>query len=157
MRKYITFLFVVLCAAGLFAGDIATSSTSADYGGKIVTFTVAGLDSAENDTSGYFQFHQYDHVSWTTYPFRYQVSSSSTPANGTLKTTYYIQGSLDGTTWTAVDTIANVATYGVAGGTINFNNLKFQYYRLYADDVRSTVKKDTVQNATLKFWAYQEN
>lgn len=157
MRRLYTFLFVLLFALGLFAGDIATSSTAADYGGKIVTLTVAGLDSAENDTSGYFQFHQYDHVSWTTYPFRYQISSSSTPVNATLKTTYYVQGTLDGTTWTAVDTIANVATYGVASGTINFNNLKFQYYRLYADDVRTTTCADTVQNATLKFWAYQEN
>lgn len=156
MRKLITFLFVVLFAVGLFAGDIATSSAAADYGGKIVTFTVAGLDSAENDTSAYFQFHQYDHVSWVTFPFRYQINSSSTPVNATLKTTYYIQGSIDGTTWTAVDTIANVATYGAASGTINFNNLKFPYYRMYADDVRSTVKKDTVQNATVRFWAYQE-
>jgi hypothetical protein len=156
MRKFITFLFVVLFAVGVFAGDIATSSTAADYGGKIINFTVADLDSAENDTSAYFQFQQYDHVSWTTYPFRYQIDASSDPNSGTLKMTFYIQGSLDGTNWAAVDTIANVATYGVSSGTINFNNLKYQYYRMYVDDVRSTTCADTVQDAAVKIWAYQE-
>lgn len=156
--RHLSILFMVLCfAVGLMAGDISTSSTAADYGGKIVNFTVTDLDSAENDTSSYFQFHQYDHVSWTTYPFRYQVSASSDPDNGTLKMTFYVQGSLDATNWTAVDTIADVSTYGLTSGTIDFNNLKFKYYRMYVDDVRTTTCADTVQDAAVKIWAYQEN
>lgn len=83
-------------------------------------------------------------------PFRYQLNCAS--VGGSVKLTIYIDGSLDGTNWHRVDTLAtNYATETPSTGTVNLNNGKFHYYRIYILGV-ATNGSDTTFDLRLFGW-----
>ena len=114
-----------------------TSSTTLGVGWSILNFSFTG-DSAAIDTSASFSMGQYDHESWYSYPFTYNITRAFNDCDtvDTANVRIVIDRSMDGSTWTLIDTLYSFAdstvTDAAAWGTIDFMNKKAPYYRLRA-------------------------
>jgi len=148
-----------LTAAPVSAEIFSLTRTSRYPSGEILTFVVTS-DSATTDTSVAFNLGKYDHISWVTYPFRYRVQMISSPADS-YAVMWYVDGSMDGTTWTIADTITadTLETTGTTllNATTDFNNVKWPYYRLRIQDARIAGTATPDMTVTIKLWCYQDN
>lgn len=155
-RQLMAFITALAILATVFGGAFGaveiTLVKSYDVGAQLWTWT-ATLDSVANDTSATFSLSNYDHVNWTNFPFSYFIQASTT--GDSVNVTTYIEGSFEGTTWTAVDTIAAITSETAATGTIDFNNVKRPLYRMRQVDL-AKLEEDTTTTVTTKFWIYQD-
>lgn len=136
MKKLFTILFLMI--AGLVnLASAQTGSYTRDavfqprFPGETLRFTCA-LDSIDADTSRSFSLAKYDAAIRAGAPIFAQRTFTS--AAGGVKISTYIDGSFDGTTWTAVDTLAtDVTSESVTNVTIDMNYSAkpiFPYYRI---------------------------
>lgn len=148
------FLTLAVLILQAYAGDgtwTRNAMRSSQPYGDTYRFTCT-VDSIDTLTSSAFKLGKYDGVSWTTLPFWVQYTATS--AAGSPKLTGYVQGSMDGTNWNAVDTLFTDATSETRTVTsYDFNNKKFPQYRILIYGVALN-RSDT----TLDLWlnAYQE-
>ena len=145
---FIALILSIACAS--FAGD-GTWSNNAEviehYPGAIIYFKCT-VDSIDTLTSRSFTLSRWDGANFSTSPIWYQRTLNS--AAGTPKITTYIQGSFDGSTWVAVDTLGSaVTTESTTQGSIDLNNKKFPYYR-FIDYGVALNHSDTID----RWWFY---
>jgi hypothetical protein len=128
MLAFIVTLFLI---TGAMAGDGSwTNNAVKSYSNynEIIRFTCT-VDSLDTLTSSAFQLGKYDHLSWTSLPFSLTYQATSTA--GTPKLTIYVQGSMDGTTYAAVDTICtDYVAETLTKTTLDLNNIKYAYYKI---------------------------
>ena len=130
--KVLISLLVVALVVPAMADTLAFTRTNIFPGGEMIYFS-GSIDSAAIDTSGNFNLRAYDHVSWATLPFSFATYLAS---DDSLNATEYVDGSMDGTNWTPVDTLfTNRTTSGWYYHTADFNNKKFKVYRARVQNV----------------------
>lgn len=136
MKKTFLFvLFLMVSLSGLAHAQSGSYTRDAvfqpRFPGETLRFTCA-LDSIDADTSRSFSLAKYDAAIRAGAPIFAQRTFTS--AAGGVKISTYIDGSFDGTTWTAVDTLAtDVTSESVTNVTIDMNYSAkpvFPYYRL---------------------------
>lgn len=135
MNKFLRLFFVIaLLATGLQAQSGAYTADAVftpHYPGYTVRFTCA-LDSVDVDTSRTFSFASSDAAIQAGAPIYAQRSIVS--ASGTPKVSTYIDGSYDGSTWFACDTLGtDVTSETTASVTVDLNvSAKgvFPWYRM---------------------------
>lgn len=111
--------------SGSYTKDAVFTST---FPGDKIEFECA-LDSVDADTSRTLSLARHDGLSFTDHPISafYKLTSAA----GTPKISTYIDGTFDGVTWFAVDTLLTDATSETATKTtITLNNHKYPFYRM---------------------------
>jgi len=126
--------------SGAYSND---ASFSPMYPGEKLRFTCQP-DSVAKDTSRAFSIGKYVHETRTlsTHPIYAQRTISS--VLGAVKVTTFIDGSFNGTTWFACDTLGtDVATETATVVTIDLNDKRFPFYRMRSNNI-ATGRPDTI-------------
>jgi hypothetical protein len=164
MKKYLNSFAMFAALVTVFmlsfaANNITLNEDGRSGGNRMFTWTVV-LDSSDTDTSAIFDLNRWDHVAWSTYPFRYSYTITPSDTTDSLNIKWYVDGSIDGTTWSRVDTLISLTASTFMDTTLsttaNLNNYKWPYYRMMASEAAKN-GNDTTYTVTLKFWAYQDN
>ena len=153
MKKHIGFIYALFLALALTAISFAQVSRIEVADGKeiISASNISYLNTTNSAYSEKFSLTDQDAYSWNTYQWRFAFSGTK-PTTGTIKVINYLQGSMDGTNWTNLDTLKatdSTLTTTPYIVTSNVNNYKYPYYRWEFKGGTGNIDSVTV---TVKMW-----
>lgn len=153
MKKHLGFLYTLLLVATLmFTSFAQVTRTKVADGKEIISASnISYLTTTGSAYSEKFSLTEQDAFSWNTYLWRFAFTGTK-PTTGTIKVINYLQGSMDGTNWTNLDTLKNTdssLTTTPYITTSNINNWKYPWYRWEFKGGTGNIDSVTV---TAKMW-----